>query len=599
MLEAAATGATPGPNFPNLVSSLRNLRIPLSNWPGIIESLKQAGWATSGAIGSDLGGKYFGEGGALLGNLLFGGAVPIKQPLAAIVAHGLSDLSAPDTFAAWLRSRPTTPGGNFQPLTSPPPPGMPDFSDTTPSFKTLANESGQRIAAPLSGVPYVGAPLAQGEHNDFDFLRWGRDAAAADAAGPQGLPSEGVNAGTLGSTLTSGAQAAILKIVADQEARQQQQRALMSAPGGPPGSAEVPSTGFYQGGADAIAGRSDRTRAAGQDRLSEITGSSPGGPNYDEGPGGFPRPDVPLPAQPSLTWDHISEMVTEFNDSLAKSGRPALPPDVAAAFKDAANQAREDAANAQSPGAGAQFRQNNEVYAKAQAALDQLRQMAGTELGSSGQFKDVPTQQAAAAYLKSRMQSPDSLDQTLLHPAFPADARLNAAAQIIATLGDTGTGGTASGFRPEAFANQYGGGKAGQRPTIDALLSGQSGQPAAATQLLDSLRAIAEHFSTPTSRFGLMKSLGSAELVRKVMEGIGKGVEHYIAWKPAQYLFGPQIGRGLTSALSSEDVTRAMGGQPAIWGPYANRVSTAGAILDANQRNRLHAGMTPTGAPLQ
>ena len=585
LLEAGVTGFTPGPNLSNLVTSLKNMRIPVSNWPGIVQSLKNAGWAVSGTIGSDLGGKYFGEGGALLGNLLFGGAIPLKQPAAVTVAHGLTDPSATDTYAAYMRARPITPGGNFQGLTSAPPPGMPDFSGTMPGFKTMANEGGQRIATSLSGVPYVGAPLAQGEANDRSFIQWGRDAAANDVSGGA-LPADGVNAGTLGSTLQSGAQQAILNIVAEQQRRQQAQTALMNG-----GGAEVPVTNTVMTGVNAIKGnqRSDSATEATGQRVGELINSSPGGVNYQ-------RADVPLPAQPSVTWSHLTDWVGELNDSLGKSGMKALPDDIANALKDAANADREAAANAQSPGAGAMFRENNVVYAKAQAALDQLRQMAGTELGSSGEFRDVPTQQAAAAYLKSRMQSPDSLDQTLLHPAFPANARLNAAAQIIATLGDTGTSGTASGFRPEAFANQYGGGKAGQRPTIDALLTGQSGQPAGATSLLDNLRTVAEHFSTPTSRFGLIKSLGSAELVRKILELGGKTVEHVLPWKAANYLGAPQIGRGMSAMLESEAVRRAMGGQPQDWDAFTHRAATAASTIDAEQRNRLHYGHVQSGA---
>ena len=569
LLEAGATGAAPGGR----------------GWPGIVESLKQAGWGVSGTTASDIAGKYFGEPGAYLANLVFGGAIPIKQPAAATAAHGLTDPSATDTYAAYMRARPITPGGNFQGLTSAPPPGMPDFSGTMPGFKTLANEGGQRIATSLSGVPYVGAPLAQGEANDRSFIQWGRDAAANDVSGGA-LPADGVNAGTLGSTLQSGAQQAILRIVAEQQRRQQAQTALMNG-----GGAEVPVTNTVMTGVNAIKGnqRSDSATEATGQRVGELINSSPGGVNYQ-------RADVPLPAQPSVTWSHLTDWVGELNDSLGKSGMKALPDDIAAALKDAANADREAAANAQSPGAGAMFRENNVVYAKAQAALDQLRQMAGTELGSSGEFKDVPTQQAAAAYLKSRMQSPDSLDQTLLHPAFPANARLNAAAQIIATLGDTGTGGTASGFRPEAFANQYGGGKAGQRPTIDALLTGQSGQPAGATNLLDNLRTVAEHFSTPTSRFGLIKSLGSAELVRKIMEFGGSAVEHVLPWKAANYLGAPQIGRAMSAMLESEAVRRSMGGQPQDYGAVANRAATTAAILNANQRNRLHYGNVQSGA---
>ena len=572
LLEAAATGATPS-----------------GAWPNIVQSLKNAGLAVSGTIGSDLGGKYFGEGGALLGNLLFGGAIPLKQAGAATVAHGVADPSAPDTFAAWMRARPTTPGGNFAGLNSPPPPGLPDFYDTMPGFKTLANESGQRIATSLSGVPYIGAPLAAGEAADRNFIQWGRNAAAEDTAGPGGLPPEGVNAGTRGTALTEGAQAAILKIVADQQARQQAQTALMNG-----GTAEVPVTNTVNTGINAVAGnqRGDTATDATNARVNELINASPGGANYQ-------RADVPLPAQPSVTWSHLTDWVGQLNDSLGKSGMKPLPDDIAVALKDAANADREAAANAQSPGAGAMFRENNLVYAKAQAALDQLRKMGGDELGTSGEFKNVPTQQQADAYLKGRMQSPDSLDQTLLHPAFPANARLNVAAQIISTLGDTGSSGTASGFRPEAFANQYGGGKAGVRPTLDALLTGQSGQPAAATNLLDNLKTVAEHFSTPTSRFGLIKSLGSAEVVRKGLEGAGKVVEHLLPWGGAKYAAIPQIGRGMSAMLESDAVRRSMGGQPQEWGPYANRVSTAGATVNANQLNRLHAGATPTGAPLQ
>ena len=300
--------------------------------------------------------------------------------------------------------------------------------------------------------------------------------------------------------------------------------------------------------------RGEAQTGATLNRVGEITDASPGGANYA-------GPDVPLPAVPAVPWSFSKDWVGDLNASLQQSGRPALPPEIAAALKTVANQERENAANAFQPGLGTQFRQNNESYARALPVLDRLYRMGGEPVGTTGRFTDVPREQDVARQLTGNLQSPEYLSDILNHPDFPAANRLNAVGQLVSTLGNQGS---AANFRPEKFATDYTG-TGGARPSVEALSTGPSGAPLATTNVLDNAAQVAQNYSTPTSRFGLIKSLGSAAAVAKLMELSSRAIEHLAPWKPAQYLGVPQLGRWYSSLLESDALKRAMANQPQNW----------------------------------
>jgi hypothetical protein len=315
--------------------------------------------------------------------------------------------------------------------------------------------------------------------------------------------------------------------------------------------------------------RGQAETAATLDRVNELRADAPGGSNYR-------RQSVPLPAIPSVPWSNLKDWVGNLTASLQSSGRPALPNDIAAALKAAANQERERAADAASPGAGAQFRQNNESYARALQHLDQLLPLSGEPLGASGRFADTPPEQRVAYAMTGKMQSPSDLE-IFSHPAFPAEARLNAAGQHVSTLGNSSQG----GFRPEKFVDEY----RAAHPGLEELAH-VKGQPLAALNVLDNASRLGENFSTPTSRFGLIKSLGAAAAVAKAMELTGKGIEYASGVPALKWIGTPALGRLYSEGLESEPVARAMAGQPQNWAETANRIPVIGANVDAREQDR-------------
>jgi hypothetical protein len=585
LTEAILTGATP--------ANIKQL-------PGLWQTIKNAGTAGLSSELSEWGGKLFGEPGAFIAGLI--PAVPWRQGTAAVVAHGVREESPgpPDpttgrprsqaeaTSDAFYGARPTGPNESYQPLGVQRDPSTPDFSQATPSFTSLANETGQRFANTLSGIPWGGDPILKANQNLSDFIRYGRDEASravSPLVGPPGTTSDA----TLGTTLTQGAQRAVIAILNDLQQRQETQNRLMSAPGDEPGTARVPLTDTVMTALQAVAGgkRGTPETEAARAVANDIIEQSPGGSRYE-------GPDVPLPAQPNMTWSAITDLVGHLTDTLAQSGKTALPGDIADNIKKAANAEREAAANAQSPNAGATFRANNEIYARAQEALDKLRKFAGEEIGRDGRFANVPKEQAAAQILKSSLQSPESYGQTLTHPMYPQDARLHAAAQIISQLGESTTGGTSSGFRPETFANQTAeGGRATQRPGLDELMTSRSGQPHTAQALLDALNQVAARFTTPTSRFGLIKSLGTAEAVRKALEYADKFTESLAGMKIP--VVAPATARVMSNVLENEATKNAMANRPQDYTAPLNRLQVSGAITNAEQRRRM--GWSPANQP--
>ena len=526
-----------------------------------------------GTVGSDIGGYVAGEPGALVGG--FTGATigdPLLKVGAKWVGPNAASPTAEGTTTAAENIKPTTKGGNFQGLTQPPPPGMPDYSDFQPSFTSLANPAWQRIATALGSLPYVGKPIDNASAYHASFIENARDAAANDLAAPGGgLPRlEPVSASTIAAPLREGSQSALLDIMNQSRARQNAVDDAMR-------SAGVPLRNTVQTGFDQVANnaRSEQATDATLDKVGEIIRNSPGGSRYA-------GPDVPLPSEPITPWSFTKDWVGELNQGLQSSGKPPIPDDIAAALKAAANQDRENAANAVQPGLGDTFRQNNEAYARLQPTLDKLYRMGGEPLGVSGQFKDVPREQDIARQFTGNIQSPEYLADTLLNPNFPTSQRLNAVGQYVSTLGNQGG---ADNFRPEKFVTDYRG-TTGARPTIEALSVGPNGAPLATTNVLDNAADVARNYSTPTSRFGLSKSLGATLGVAKLMELTGRGLEHIIPWKPGQYAGTLQMGRAYANMLESEAMKRAMANQPQNWGQITGTFPAAVGVTQTNANSR-------------
>ena len=519
-----------------------------------------------GVYGSDWGGRIGGELGSYLGGLFGSGGVPVKQIAAKTFGPSLASATAPETYQAATSIRPSTPEGNFQGLPGPRVPlatgETPDFSTFVPSFRALANPAGQRVAATLSGLPYAGAPIERANENTRAFVQSARDAAATDIAGPRRLPPSGASPATIGPVLTQGAQSAIIRIAQEQQNRQRAMDALMQG-------REVPVPNTISIGMNLVANnaRSPDVTSATLSRVGDLQNDAPGGANYNRAP-------VPLPAVPTVPWSNVKDWVGGLNTTLNSSGRAALPPDIANVLKIVANQERERAADAVSPGAGAQFRQNNEAYARSLEDRAALETYAGEPLGQSGRFVNVPGEARAAGQMTGNMQSPSNLSP-LVHPAFPQDARLNAAGQFVSSLGGAPAGSAGGAFRPERFASDLN----AARPGLNVLTQGAN---PAAGDVLSNAATIGGSTVAPTTGTvgGLLGHIGTGLGVAKGLDVASRVFENVIPWKPAQYVGIPQLARAMASGLESDAMKRAMAGQYQDWRVPARNATITGTIGD-------------------
>ena len=576
------------------LSSVMSPAVGAENTAGVFSSLVGSGVGT--AL-SDWGGRVAGEGGSLLGSII--GAMTgnvASKGAAKIAAPSLRDPSAEEVGQAVAQSRPTpadpgytpgivgrflnrparpaTPGSNFQGLNTPAL-GNRDWSGFTPGFISLANPTGQRIAGALRSIPWSGKPIEEGATDTADYIQAARDAAANELGGPRGIPP---NAGpsTIGSVLTEGAQDAITQLYRAQNAAWNAQRARMSAPDGPPGSAEVPLPNTVNTARSEVANerRGDVETAATHDIANQILNVSPGlGPNTSR----FGANQPPLPALPSMPWSRVDDMLHGIRQAL--ENETGLPSDIADTLKTVANQEREAAAEAAAPGyGGAQFRQLNESYAKYIADKEQLAKFAGKNLGGTGGFErgSVPGEETAANLVTSRMQSPsDPVMEALQLPEFAAEARRNVAGQIASGFGNVGKKGTVGGgFRPEQFVNDL----AANRPGLEALATGPGGQPSAAMGTLENAAKIAQNFSPKTSRTGLQQTLGASGVVAKALEGHARALEWLSGWKGSGYVGVPLLARAYATALESDPLKRAMMQQPQNWADLASAIPTIAAV---------------------
>jgi len=573
----------------------------LSAWlsPGVGSDMTanaaQSLWG--GALGTGFGdlSKYFGGGemAQFIASLVGAGTTsPASKVFAKATAPGVRSPEAEKVWTQSQAARPTTPGGNFRGLSGPHPSGV-DYSQFTPSSTSLMNPTGQRIAASLGSLPYSGKPIEQAQTQTADFIKAGRDAAAENLAGPGGgLPPGGASPASIGAVLTKGAQEAILALQNRQNANWAQMHGIMGVSPGSPGGSEVPLPDTVTAGINAVANqaRGEGPTAATNAKIGEITDVTPGIGHNSSRFG----PNPVLPALPSMPWTRTQDWVADLRRSLNQN-TPVLPGDIADTLKKIANAERERAAEAAAPGVGgALFRNVNESYAKSMLDQAQLERFAGEPLGTSGapgtKFTGTPGEATAAGRVTNNLQSPNSPEiSAITHPDFPQHARLNAAGQIVSTFGDTGGPGNVSGgFRPERFVNDY----RGSQPGVEALtLSGGQGAPAA-LNTLDQMADVASNYSTPTSRYGVVKSFGTAAAVAKMMEMTARLYENIIPWKASEFLAVPQLGRWYANMLESDAFRRALAKQPQNWGDINASLPVAGSTVQTNPPSPLGWSVT-------
>ena len=564
----------------------------LSSWlsPGVgaknTADLMQSLWGgTMGTLGSKLG-SYFGEPGEFLGGL-FGASTtgPASKVLAKVTAPGVRSPEAEKVWTQSQAARPTTPGGNFQGLSGPHPSGV-DYSKFTPSSTSMMNPTGQRIAASLGSLPYSGKPIEQAQADTADFIKAGRDAAAADLAGTRGLPPGGASPSSIGPVLTQGAQEAILALQNRQNANWAALHGIMGVTPDNPGGSEVPLPETVNTGVKAVANqaRGEAETAAANAKIGEITNVSPGiGTQTSR----FP-PDTPLPALPSMPWTRTQDWVANIRKSLNQND-PVLPGDIADSLKKIANTERERAAEAAAPGVGGQqFRTANESYARSLLDQEQLARFAGEPLGTSGapntKFTGTPGEETASNLVTNNLQSPTGPElSAVAHPDFPNHLRLNALGQVVSTLGNTGGPGNVSGgFRPERFVNDWKGAQPGVEALATAGIAPGVGSAPAALNTLDQMADVASNYSTPTSRYGVIKSFGTAAAVAEMMRATARLYEHVIPWKASQYAMVPQMGRYYASLMESDAFRRALAKQPQNWADINASLPIAGATTQNN-----------------
>ena len=401
--------------------------------------------------------------------------------------------------------------------------------------------------------------------------------------GRGGLPPGGASPSSIGPVLTQGAQEAILALQNRQNANWAQMHGIMGVTPDNPGGGEVPLPDTVNTGIKAVAdqARGEGPTAATNAKIGEITNVTPG---LGQNAGRF-GPNPALPALPSMPWTRTQDWVADIRKSLNQN-TPVLPGDIADALKKTANLERERAAETAAPGVGgALFRRANTSYAQSLLDQAQLERFAGEPLGTSGapgtRFTGVPGEETAANLVTNNLQSPTGPEiSAITHPDFPQANRLNAAGQIVSRLGNTGgPSNVSAGFRPERFVNDYN----AAQPGLEALTtSGNQGMPAA-LNTLDQMRDVASNYSTPTSRYGVVKSFGTAAAVAKAMELTSRLYENIIPWKASQYLMVPQMGRWYANALESDAFRRALARQPQNWADINASLPVMGATVQTNR----------------
>lgn len=511
---------------------------------------KNIAGATVGTAGSEVGGQVGGEMGSLLGSLA--GGVPYGKFAAKGVAPLVAHENAPAIYQAGQEL------------------------GFVPSYRTLANTTGQRFGQAVGSLPIVGAPLEAANEATRSAIMQARDTAAGQISGTP-LPPGGASPETIGSELVPGTQQAITNIKARQAAQWEPIHQAMEGQ-----TVDVaPVVAATNRMLDA-----NRTTPGNQGAVSsvasELASMAPGGANYSAARG--PVPPLPQPTM-EVPWSAVKDFRSGLKYQLG-TGDLRVPDNLIADVKDATTAAMQRAA--QGAGVGNQFDVASRNYAEMRPTLKTLQGVGGTPLGTTGDFQGAkPEGTAFTSVLGRNLQNPSAIEPFVNN--MPSDYWRRAAGQFVSTLGNSKQG----DFRPEHFYDQW---KGISAPVQTQLVQSASGRPLDALHQLNNAATVAQNFSTPTSRHGLMSSLGAGAATGAVLGHAGMlgstllgGVGGALAPAAAAY--------GIARGLEAPTMKRAMASQPlGIANSIYSAMPRLGAISNQEYYDRLR--MSPAaGGP--
>lgn len=519
------------------------------------QTLKSGAQGVASQGASDVGGALFGEPGAYVGGLL-GGAVPYGKIAAAGLGRSFATRNAGDILQAGEALR------------------TPEDPNFTPSFRSMANPTGQRIAAVLGSIPVSGHPIEAANEATRAKIMNVRDTAAENIAGGP-MPPQGASPESMGGALTAGAQAGILN--ANQ--REAQAWEPLHAMGAHP----TDIAPVVAGTNTMLQGNRTTPQFAQpvRESVAGLGSMAPGGPEYDPSRG--PVPPLPQPTM-DVPFSAVKDYRTGLNYGLnTGTGDIRVPGNLTANVRDLTTTAMRNAA-AQA-GRLPEFETASAVTQQVNPIREALTRVGGKPIGDTGQFEDVPGESSAYnRAIGSNLQSPSTMEPILSN--MPFENRRVAAGQYISRLGTTKQG----DFRPEDFYHQWQ--QATGEGARDLLTQGPSGGPSAELRNLHNAATVAQNFSTPTSRHGLMSSLGAARAVDLLLHGAGAAGGAMLGGIPGAVIGAavpPSLVYGASRGLESPAMKTAMAGRsliPAIGQSVYSALPKVAAVQEQEDTRR-------------
>ena len=531
--------------------------------PSLVEAARAFGGAAAGTIASHLGGEFGGEAGSFFGGLLGGGGADLATRKVFHKAGGaLGHEDAPDIQESG------------------------DALGFQPSATTLSGPMGQRILKILGALPAVGQPVEKANMNTIEALKYQRDAAASNIAGPGGIPPE-ITPESIGQALIDGAQEAIPKVKEDQSRPYGNINRIMEDQGkevdlAPAGNAIE----HAQDTKPSLVENADMVRGL----LRKATEFAPGGPAYDERTRG-PAPALPQPTQ-YVPWTVAKDARTGLAQKLraAEMAGLGVPDNMVAALKKSLTDGMRVAT--QRAGLRNAFDKARAKYAEMSPILDRLYAIGGKPLGDTGGFEKTPPAGDVANWFFNQNQNSANLEPLANSATFPEKAWGRAAGQLVGRMGnaDQGT------FRPEFFYKAW---KNLSDPVRLQLTQGAQGATGQVAATLGHIANVARNVVTPVSRHGLMAGLGTAAAVEAAMHGAESLGSHVLPWGTS-WVAPTMLGWGLSKGFESQSYARGAAGRPMMapgdWTAFARaNLPAAGAVTSQDNpfRARLEYDDTP------
>jgi hypothetical protein len=502
---------------------------------------------TTGTLASDVAGRMLGPTGSYLAGLVASGSLPIRAGASAFFGPRSAHENAPAIMGAGqgYGAAPTPEIPNPPNVTPGATPGTYDFS---PSFRALANPRAQRFSNWLESMPWAGGPLARSNEATAQFVQNQRGTAAEQLAGGP-MPPGGATPESIGSQLIQGAREAVPVQQARRSALYDPINAAMT--GQDVNFAPVQSAVNVMTALNRMpVSQTDAIRAL----VSDITSTAPGGANYDPARG--PVPPLPQPTM-DVPWTAGKEWLSGINRALGTG--PLTSADAktrVADIKRATVQAMQNAAEAQSPGLGQQYRAAQQGYADiGRNVLNPLYRLSG-QPGAPGQFGNVG-EGSAYNWLRGNLQSPSNIEPIATN--LPPDYWNQARGQLISTLGNTPGG----GFRPDIFARDWG--RIG--PQVQQQLTQGPGGMTDAYRRLQSAATIGRNFNVPPSASGLVSAIGTGAAAKTGLDVAGQVAASPLprdTWYHGlvSRMVGPAAGAlGVTRLMESPEMKGIMAGQ--------------------------------------